>query len=173
MDARKVLRFINCIVGRIRRNHALEHATIHMLIASDPTVRVTGRSDNRGFTLCGRLSSVSVDQAVRSGLRRMRAGEHHWAVHPNCGTNLVTAGMLASVAALIAGVGWRDSWRRRFEGFPLLLIMVIVSLLISGPIGMAIQRNVATDGALGDLDIVSVTRRNIGGRIMHRVETHG
>jgi len=38
---------------------------------------------------------------------------------------------------------------------------------------MVMQRNVTTKSCLGELEIVSVTRRQIGALTLHRVETRG
>ena len=50
----------------------------------------------------------------------MQSGEHKLAVHPNCGTNLVTAGFMATVVAWLgfAGRGWRRGWER----FPSMMV---------------------------------------------------
>src|SRR5581483_6864729 len=74
-------------VRRTRRNHGLEHATVHVL--NKP---VSGRSDAGGFWLMGDVSTSEVEAAAREALRRMQNGEHQLAVHPNCGTGLVTTG---------------------------------------------------------------------------------
>src|SRR5512147_1131166 len=99
-------------IRRTRRNHGLEHATIHVLSGS--RYRLSGRSDDSGFVLLGEVPTEAVEAAAREALRRMRNGEHNLAVHPNCGTNLLTTGFLASMVGLIgmAGGSRRDSFNR-------------------------------------------------------------
>ena len=45
------------VVSRIRRNHGLEHATIHILSKKFPGARLIGHSDARGFWLVGDLTT--------------------------------------------------------------------------------------------------------------------
>ena len=89
------------IVNRIRRNHGLEHATIHVLSEGHKRFSAQGNSDHRGFHLniYGDVTEDEVAAAVTEAHRRLRAGERHLAVHPNCGTVLVTTALLATVAA--------------------------------------------------------------------------
>ena len=89
------------IVNRIRRNHGLEHATIHVLSDGHKRFSAQGNSDHRGFHLniYGDVTEDEVAAAVTEAHRRLRAGERHLAVHPNCGTVLVTTALLATVAA--------------------------------------------------------------------------
>ena len=48
------------IVNKIRRNHALEHATIHVLAENHRPLRVVGRSTLNGFYLYGNLTAEMV-----------------------------------------------------------------------------------------------------------------
>src|SRR5450432_4134839 len=84
------------LIRRTRRNHGLEHATIHILSQRVSNLKMAGRSTDSGFVLLGDAPTEQVEAAVREALRRMSAGEHGLAVHPNCGTNLVTTGLMTS-----------------------------------------------------------------------------
>ncbi len=99
------------IVNRIRRNHGLEHATIHVLSEGHKRFSAQGNSDHRGFHLniYGDVTEEEVAKAVAEAHRRLRAGERHLAVHPNCGTVLVTTAMLATLAA--QAVFTFEQWR--------------------------------------------------------------
>ena len=83
-------------VRRVRRNHGLEHATIHMLSQRKPGMKIVGRSDAGGFWIYGNVPTESVRDCATRALSRMRKGEHQLAIHPNCGTNLVTVAVLES-----------------------------------------------------------------------------
>ncbi|HRX05321.1 MAG TPA: DUF6391 domain-containing protein, partial [Anaerolineae bacterium] len=88
---------------RVRQHHAVEHATITILMARNPGLQlVGGRSDHRGFYIYGPVQTSALSTAVEEALRRLKNGEARLAIHPNCGTNLVTTGTLAGVAALTA-----------------------------------------------------------------------
>lgn len=163
------------MVRRTRRNHGLEHATIHILSRRVRNLRMAGRSDADGFYLLGDAPVEAVEMAARDALRRMRAGEHDLAIHPNCGTNLVTTGFLATSAAMLsfAGSSRRDSWNR----MPWAMALVMATLIIGQPLGMALQRYFTTDGDPGDMEIVRIERSvkrlsPFGGlSVVHRVTT--
>ena len=158
---------------RTRRNHGLEHATIHIL--SRANYKLSGRSSDQGFVIFGNVPTDRVESAVNEALQRMQSGEHKLAVHPNCGTNLVTAGFTATVVAWLgfAGGGWRRGWER----FPTMMVIMMAVLLFSKPLGMSLQRHITTEGDPGDLRLLSVKRETLrlpftGGQlIIHRVLT--
>ena len=85
---------ISNVVTNIRQNHALEHATMHILTRSVPSLRLMGRSDWGGFTLYGEVDTQQVLCAVTEGLARLKEGQSWLAVHPRCGTNLATTALL-------------------------------------------------------------------------------
>jgi len=74
-------------ISRTRRNHSLEHATIHVLSKKFPNVTLAGMSSPSGFTLIGDVATEDVAEAAIEALRRLREGESQLALHPNCGTN--------------------------------------------------------------------------------------
>ena len=153
------------IISRIKRNHGLEHATIHVLSQKFKNFNAQGHSNHTGFALnvYGDVPESAVQEAVAEAHRRMSNGEHHLAVHPNCGTVLMTTGLMAAVAAqLVFGV---EQLRQRrsafsplvfFNALPSAVLAVVVTLIVSRPIGMAIQERFTTDGHLGDLRVVQV-----------------
>jgi hypothetical protein len=169
--ARPVLNFP--YVRRTRRNHGLEHASIHIL--GHKRYRLSGRSDDSGFVILGEVPTEEVESAVREALRRMKNGEHNLAVHPNCGTNLLTTGFLTSFVALL-GLGGR-SRADSFNRLPLVMLLMMVAVLYSQPLGNNFQKYFTTEGDPGDLEVVGVTRREVnlpfgGGKmVVHRVET--
>ncbi len=109
---------INSTINRIRRNHGLEHATIHVLSEGHKRFSAQGNSDHRGFHLniYGDVTEEEVAAAVAEAHRRLRAGERHLAVHPNCGTVLVTTALLATLAA--QGVFTFEQWRAEKKPSP-------------------------------------------------------
>ena len=76
------------MLRRTRRNHAIEHAAVHVLTARWPGLSMAGRSDSRGFWLYGNVETSEVESAVREAMERLDR-EPHLAIHPHCGTNLV------------------------------------------------------------------------------------
>ena len=59
-------------LDRIRRNHGLEHATIHLLSQRFPGVFLAGHSDTQGFWLFGQVPLEAVAQAAQEALERLR-----------------------------------------------------------------------------------------------------
>ena len=155
-------------IDRLRRNHGLEHATIHVL-AGRRRRSMAGYSDTRGFWLMGDLKTEEVEAGVSDALRRMKNGEPELAVHPGCGTNYVTAGAFGALAAFAAFFGAR-SLRDMLARLPLAMALVTGALIFAQPIGLKLQAEVTTDGRVRDLEVASVRRVRDG---LHRVETRG
>ena len=155
---------------RTRRNHGLEHATIHVLTQKNPRRSVAGHSDAGGFWLLGKLDTEETRQAVDEALQRLRAGERWLAVHPNCGTNLMTAGLAAGLAGGVAmrGADRRGAWMDRL---PLAVLLSTLALLAARPLGMRLQQRVTTSGDPGPLQVISIQRSQRGALAVHRVET--
>ncbi len=178
------------ILSRIRRNHGLEHATLHLLGQRFPNVPIAGHSDSRGFWIIGNISSEAVSAAAQEALQRLRAGQRQLAVHPNCGTNFATSGIFAGTAAWLAMVGGSSRLRERLERLPVAIVMATLALIVSRPVGMFLQERLTTSGDPGGLQLFEVrtTRklavpvsagaaRGAGGPeqnlMVHRITTRG
>jgi len=158
---------LNEIISRVRRNHGLEHATIHMLTAKHKDFSAQGNSDHRGFSLnvYGNISEEDVRAAVNEAYTRMKAGEHHLAVHPNCGTVLLTTATMATVAAQTVFSMEQHRQKRPssdfaiiFHALPSAVLAVVVALIVSRPLGVQLQAQYTVDGNLRDLEVVSVRK---------------
>lgn len=158
---------------RIRRNHALEHATIHVLNQRYPRVPLVGRSDSRGFFLYADLPVEAIASAVKDALARLRAGEKDLAVHPNCGTNMLTSGVLSGAAAYFSLLGVRShSWRDRLDRLPLAIMAAILGSLVARPLGQRVQEKWTTDPTPGNLAVASIQVTQRGGGKLFRVKTN-
>jgi hypothetical protein len=165
---------LNVLLSRIRRNHALEHATIHVLSARNPKMSIVGRSDHRGFFLYTNLPKTAVEEAAQIALQRLRGGEHRLAIHPNCGTNLLTAGLLSGLGAYfsIQGVGDQDQ-KDKFSRLPLAIMSAILGLILAQPLGSRIQQHLTTKADPGALEIKSVERvQSIKGNLYRIYTSH-
>ncbi|HEX7975489.1 MAG TPA: DUF6391 domain-containing protein [Anaerolineales bacterium] len=160
-------------VSRIRRNHGLEHATLHILAGRYPKTSLAGHSDMGGFWILGDVSTEDVRSAVSEGLQRMKDGERNLAVHPNCGTNFVTAGTFAGVAASLAMFGAGRRFRDKVERVPLAASLATMALMLAQPLGLIVQEHVTTSGVPGTLEMVDVIPSNRGRITAHRVVTTG
>ena len=165
------------IIRRIRRNHGLEHATIHILSRKVKNLSMAGRSTMTGFYLYGNVSTQEVEAAVAEALQRMRGGEHGLAIHPNCGTGLVTAGVLTSLATLAGTSGMKHGIVERISRLPSIILLSTFSLILAQPLGLALQQHFTTLGDPGNMDIVDISRSEfpipIGGQrlTVHYVRT--
>jgi hypothetical protein len=158
-------------VSRVRRNHALEHATLQILARKNPYHSAAGYSDTRGFWVLGDVSTDDLTDSVNEALNRLRAGERGLAIHPNCGTNFVTAGIVGGGLAWLATLGERAGWRSKLERLPLLISLLTIATILSQPLGMRIQALVTTDASIRDLRVTEIIRLTRRDAPMHRVKT--
>lgn len=142
-------------IKRTRRNHGLEHATVHLLSRRYKNTPMMGRSSDAGFVLFTQASETDVENAVREALRRMKGGEHGLAVHPGCGTSRLTTGMLTSLVAIagVSGVSRRQAVNR----LPYVMLSMMLTILMAEPIGLNMQRFITTDGDPGDMEILNIS----------------
>jgi hypothetical protein len=157
--------------SRIRRNHALEHATLQVLAEKNPRLRMGGYSDSKGFWLVGKIETNEVEEGVHQALARLSGGEHSLAIHPNCGTNMVTTGFLAGSFAWLGMLGTGRTVRDRWERLPLIVSLVTLAMFVAQPLGPFLQERVTTSAATQGLEIVKVERSQRGDVPVHRVLT--
>ena len=93
------------VVATLRRNHGVEHATIHVLASHVSPLAVAGHATLDGFNLFGEVITQDVTNAANEALTRLRNGESRLVIHPNCGTNFATAGAIVGAAAWVASLG--------------------------------------------------------------------
>ncbi len=154
-------------LGRTRRIHGLEHATIHLLSAHDPYVRLIGRSTPKGFYLYGQVSTEDVAQSASEALSRLQAGEAALAVHPRCGTNLAVVGILAGMSSLVASAGRS---RSAMSKLPRVLLAATCAAVVAQPLGARVQEYVTTSPDLGEMSITQISRKERGNHVTHFVE---
>jgi hypothetical protein len=154
------------LVLQTRQNHALEHATMHLLTAHWPGLRLVGRSDWNGFTLYGEVETEAVEQAVTEALARLQNHEAWLAVHPRCGTNLATTVLLAGSTTYVAAL---LPTRSRLAKGVAIVAAVVGALTLGQRFGLAAQRHITTTPYLEDTRVVAVHRQAQGGAVIHRV----
>lgn len=161
------------VISRVRRNHGLEHATLHILSEHYPGIILAGHSDTGGFWLLGDVPTEAVQEAAKEALKRLNAGEHRLAVHPNCGTNFVISGTLAGLAGAMVMFGAGRRWRDKLERLPLAFSLSTLALILSQPLGLLTQERVTTSGDPGDLTIVDIIPSRRGRVQAHHIITRG
>ncbi len=149
-----------------RRNHALEHATLHMLARTHPGP-LAGHSNPSGYFILGDVPTDDLRAAADEAWTRLNAGESGLAIHPGCGTNLATTVVLASTFAWLPLRG-RKSTLGRLAVLPFALLFAVIGFSLSRPLGLKLQERVTTEADLGDLQITEIRRVRNG---VHRVIT--
>jgi Domain of unknown function (DUF6391) len=135
----------------LRRNHALEHATIVVMMEREPGRKLNGFSTDDGFFVQGVRSISEVESAAREAIRRLQSGEKRLAIHRNCGTTIVAANLLAAVFFLVTlgvflylGVG---------NLYLMILGSVILAFALRIPLSLILQRFVTTDADLKNAEV--------------------
>lgn len=158
-------------ISRIRRNHALEHATIHLLNRRQAHLSLVGRSDWGGFTIYGPVDTADLRQAAAEALQRLQAGETELAVHSRCGTVLATTGILTALASFLAisldGSGKRFRW----SSIPAAMLAATGAAILAQPVGLMLQEQFTTNSDPGQLEIRDIRFHSTGNLIVHRVDT--
>lgn len=141
-------------LNRVRRNHALEHASISIVTERRSNLFLRGRSNRRGFYIFGQIETEELRNAIEEALRRLQVGESQLAIHPRCGTNLAVAGILSGLAASAAA-----SIKPRQNRYAYAILASIGALLVSPPIGTSAQRHLTTLADVSGMRVVRVERR--------------
>ncbi|MBN2554935.1 MAG: hypothetical protein JXA97_03260 [Anaerolineales bacterium] len=158
------------ILQHLRRAHALEHATIHVLTQRHPGRTFAGRSNQHGFTIIGAVTADELRSAVSRALERLQNGEKELAYHPNCGTNLVVGGLFSGAAAFLTTLSFREtSWKKRLEQFPTVVSIATLALIAAQPLAALAQKRLTTNPDMGDLWIERIDRIPFGSLCAHRV----
>jgi hypothetical protein len=156
-------------VNRIRKNHALEHATLHMLMPRNPRAALIGSSDWGGYTIYGWVKTEALSSAAEEALQRLRRGERDLALHHRCGTVLAVGGTLTGLAAFAVMLNQRPQkwWERLAE----VVLATTAALIIAQPLGLLLQEHITTSPEVGNLTIKRITCQQAGSLVIHRVET--
>jgi hypothetical protein len=155
------------LILETRRNHALEHATLHILAHKYGNRSMAGHSNPTGFYLLGDLQLEDIADAAIEAMDRLNSGESGLAVHPGCGTNLVATALLPATFAWAPIQGARST-RWRLLLIPLALIFAVFGYMLSKPLGPWLQKYITTEADLGDMQITKILFVRNG---VHRIIT--
>lgn len=150
-----------------RRNHAVEHATLHILARKYKNMTMGGHSNPTGFYLMGNFTKDDIMTAAAEAMERLRAGESELAIHEGCGTNIATSTLLPGFFAFIPMSRVRSNFWR-FMIIPFAVGLAVFGYFLSKPLGPWLQRNVTTEADLGGMRIVDIIPVRKG---LHRVLT--
>ena len=161
------------ILSRVRRNHALEHATLNILSSRFPGLRLAGISDAGGFWVTGGVELDSLTTAVVEALARLRGGEKQLAFHAGCGTGYAATGVIAGSLAWLGMVGANKGLRDKIDRLPNVIILAMLGAIIAQPLGVKLQTRVTTQSDPGALEVTGITLHERGGLRTFRVSTRG
>lgn len=133
----------------LRRNHALEHATVNVLERRYGYRNLAGYAENNGFYIIGTNNIFQVEQAAREALTLLKRGEKELAVHDKCGTSISMVNFLSAIVfiSLIFATG-------NFSIINVLLAILLANSL--GPLlGKFVQRYFTTSTDVAEMEIVS------------------
>ena len=133
--------------SRLRKNHALEHATVNILEKEYGYRRLSGYATEEGFYIIGAGNVNYVLEAAHRGLQLMKNGQRELAVHINCGTSRIVANFVSAIIFLLL----------LFTTGQLSIVNVIIALLVSHLfstfLGKAVQRRFTTLARVEELEI--------------------
>ena len=141
-------------IAQIRKNHALEHAVVHVLEKKFSHCALAGYSINKGFWVIGKLAIQDVQEAVDAAYARL--------AHEGCGTNLAATGLAVSLGSLLTMAGTRSE-KERLSRLSSLILVTTACLQLSKPLGVMLQRNVTTDPDMTGLSIRGIDAGEIRG----------
>ena len=154
------------IVTAIRQNHALEHASVHVLSRHSPYLRLVGRTTAAGFFIYGSVDTQELADATTEALARLQQGESYLAIHPRCGTNLAVTGLLAGVAAFAVTLGRP---RNRLERLPMAITAATLAAVVAQPLAYTVQERITTSPELDGVFVRAIQRSERGGITVHKV----
>ncbi len=144
-------------ISTVRRNHGIEHATVHVLTGMDANIRLVGRADLTGFNIYGDVPSDLLEKACKEALERMKNGEGHLAVHRGCGTQIVVGGLLTGIAAALT-LGRRPKLSR----LPDVILATTLAAFVSQPVGLQVQEKITTSPDVRGAHCAGITQHKIG-----------
>jgi hypothetical protein len=155
-------------LNQVRWNHAIEHGVIHVLSRMMPFVSMAGRSNGSGFFIYGNIPTDMLELAVQEAVDRISAGEHQLAIHPNCGTNIISSAVLAASGTMLATTGTKR--RGITEQIPAGVLGALMGVVMGQVVGMRLQALVTTNTHFPSAHIKTIQRRQAGKRVYHWIE---
>jgi hypothetical protein len=140
----------------VRRNHALEHATVAVLLARHGPRRLAGRASVDGFLILGDVDSEELTSCAQEALQRLKSGQSSLAVSPLCGTNIAVAGFVAATAATAV-----LSTGKATSRFPNAFMAAMIGVVVAQPLARLVQQHITTRPDLDAVEVVD-TRTIVG-----------
>lgn len=133
----------------LRRNHALEHATVNTLEKEYGYRGLAGYAGDDGFYIIGVDNIYEVEEAARKGISLLKDGHHNLAIHSRCGTSLTVANFLSAIIFLVLLIS------TGYFSIINMIIAIIIANLIGPYLGRVVQKNLTTTSQVKEMEIVS------------------
>ena len=135
----------------IRRNHAIEHATINVLEEwAGSHLNISGLSREDGFYIAGIQNPELIERAALQGLNLLKQGNCHLAIHRRCGTDIAIANFVTALIFLILLIV------TGMISIFYILIALLISNLISPYLGEYVQKYFTTSCEVRNTEIVGL-----------------
>lgn len=146
------------LADRTRRNHALEHAAIHILTKRNPGVSFSGYSTFEAVYIRGNVDIEEIAAGMKEAFEKLNLGHKKLAIHPNCGTNFAVSGGLAGLVAGLSMLGVGSKAKDKFNRLSWAMMLATIVLIVSRPLGPIVQERYTTDSNLRDMEIVHIAK---------------
>ena len=140
------------LIANVRRNHAIEHATVTLLLERGARAPMGGYSISPGFVIWSRAPVEDVSLAARDALDLLKAGNADLAISPYCGTNLVAYAVVGALAARIFSGPKKNFWSA-LRGA---IAALVAAALLGRPLGRLIQRHFTTLPQVEEVELVEI-----------------
>ena len=140
------------LMENVRRNHAIEHATVTLMLERGVPAPMGGYSIGPGFIIWSRGTTDDVAFAARDALDLLKAGNSELAISPYCGTNIVTFALVGALAAKIFS-GRRKTFWSAVRGT---VAAVVAAMLLGRPLGRFLQRHCTTLPYVEAVELVEI-----------------
>ncbi len=139
-------------IVKTRRNHALEHATVALMLDRGVRPPLGGYSVPGGFFLWSRMPKEEVTAVVEDALELLNQGHHDLAISPYCGTNMAVGVLFGGLAASIV----RGRGRGLMANLRGAAAAIVVAALLNRPLGELLQRKFTTKADATGMSIGTV-----------------
>ncbi len=139
------------IIGSVRRNHALEHATVALLLERGGKPPMGGYSVPSGFLIWSRAPAQEISAAADEALDFLRSGHHDLAISPYCGTNIAAGVLIGGLTASLL----RKRGGGVMRNLAAAAAAVAAASVLSRPLGDLLQRRFTTLADAQSIQIVS------------------
>ena len=132
----------------LRKNHALEHATVNVLEQEYGYTNLKKYATNEGFYIMGSNNTIEIKSAARRGLALMKNGKSNLAIHNHCGTSIIVANFISAIIFLLLLF-----YSGHFSIF-YMIIAILLSHLLGPYFGKIVQQYFTTTPEVDEMEIV-------------------